>query len=228
MLETALDLLGSGGSDAVTVRAVCREARLNPRYFYESFDDVDALLTALYDDVAEALATAVATALAELGGDPAAGATSSPPTSGSGTELGGDPAAGATGSPPTSGLGGGARLGVDLAEVVRVGVDTVFRFVADDPRRARILYTEALGHEALARRRLASTDDFIAAITEPVAGTDVALDVVTASMFTGGMNEILMGWLGGRIDRSLDDLVDEAVALALVVLGAGTRTRRHR
>lgn len=207
MLETALDLLGSGGSDAVTVRAVCREARLNPRYFYESFDDVDALLTALYDDVAEALATAVATALAELGGDPAAGAT---------------------GSPPTTGLAGGGRLGVDLAEVVRVGVDTVFRFVADDPRRARILYTEALGHEALARRRLASTDDFIAAITEPVAGTDVALDVVTASMFTGGMNEILVGWLGGRIDRSLDDLVDEAVALALVVLGAGTSTPRQR
>jgi AcrR family transcriptional regulator len=50
--EAALDLVADGGWDRVTVRAVCARARLNDRYFYESFHDRDALLLATRDDVA--------------------------------------------------------------------------------------------------------------------------------------------------------------------------------
>ena len=38
------------------MRAVCQGARLNPRYFYESFDDLDALVVAVYDRVVDELA----------------------------------------------------------------------------------------------------------------------------------------------------------------------------
>ncbi|HEV7646599.1 MAG TPA: TetR/AcrR family transcriptional regulator [Actinophytocola sp.] len=50
--EAALDLVAGGGWDRVTVRAVCGRARLNDRYFHESFADRDALLLATRDGIA--------------------------------------------------------------------------------------------------------------------------------------------------------------------------------
>ncbi|MGH3756506.1 TetR/AcrR family transcriptional regulator [Actinophytocola sp.] len=52
LTDAALDLVADGGWDRVTVRAVCVRARLNDRYFYESFPDRDALLLATRDDIA--------------------------------------------------------------------------------------------------------------------------------------------------------------------------------
>ncbi|MEV5652890.1 TetR/AcrR family transcriptional regulator [Nocardia sp. NPDC052254] len=49
LLDVTLDLLDTEGLAAVTVRRVCREARLNARYFYESFADLDALFDGLVD-----------------------------------------------------------------------------------------------------------------------------------------------------------------------------------
>ncbi|HEX4905439.1 MAG TPA: TetR/AcrR family transcriptional regulator [Acidimicrobiales bacterium] len=64
LLDAAFDLLGTEGSAATTVRAVCAAAQLNPRYFYESFADLDELLVAVYDRLGEELAEAVAKAVA--------------------------------------------------------------------------------------------------------------------------------------------------------------------
>ncbi|WP_418005045.1 TetR/AcrR family transcriptional regulator [Mycobacterium sp. PDNC021] len=47
MLEAALDLIAESGVRSVTKRAVCSRARLNDRYFYEHFSDINALLLAL-------------------------------------------------------------------------------------------------------------------------------------------------------------------------------------
>lgn len=66
LLDAGLELLGTRGSAAVTVRSVCRGAQLTDRYFYESFADRESLLLAVYDRVAAeasaALTDAVATA----------------------------------------------------------------------------------------------------------------------------------------------------------------------
>ncbi|MDT0309340.1 TetR/AcrR family transcriptional regulator [Streptomyces sp. DSM 44917] len=59
LLDAALDLAGKQGCPAVTVRSVCRAARLTDRYFYESFSSRDALLLALYDEVAGQALTAL-------------------------------------------------------------------------------------------------------------------------------------------------------------------------
>ena len=48
LLTAALGLVESG-DEAVTVRATIREAGLDPRYFYESFDSIDQVLGALFD-----------------------------------------------------------------------------------------------------------------------------------------------------------------------------------
>ena len=70
LVRAAFDLLASGGIAATTVRGVCAEARLNPRYFYESFDELDALVVAVYDQVVAELRDRVTAAVTAIGDDP--------------------------------------------------------------------------------------------------------------------------------------------------------------
>src|SRR5437588_11659488 len=65
LIGAALELLGTEGWQATTVRAICARARLTPRYFYESFDDRDALLLALFDEIAQDAARVVLEAVTE-------------------------------------------------------------------------------------------------------------------------------------------------------------------
>jgi AcrR family transcriptional regulator len=51
LIAAGVQLLGGDGGPAVTVRAVCREAGLTERYFYESFTERDEFVRAVYDDV---------------------------------------------------------------------------------------------------------------------------------------------------------------------------------
>ena len=70
LLDAAFDLLGTDGAEGTTVRAVCQRARLNPRYFYESFDDLDSLVVAVYDRIVEQLAVEVLSAQGAAPPDP--------------------------------------------------------------------------------------------------------------------------------------------------------------
>lgn len=64
-LDAGLDLFGTKGYQATSVRAVCREAGLSERYFYESFANTEALLVGVYqrctdkmhDEILVAMAT---------------------------------------------------------------------------------------------------------------------------------------------------------------------------
>jgi len=51
LIAAGVTLLGGESGPALTVRAVCREAGLTERYFYESFSDRDDFVRAVYDDV---------------------------------------------------------------------------------------------------------------------------------------------------------------------------------
>jgi AcrR family transcriptional regulator len=53
LVAAGLDLLGTEGSAGVSVRAVCRHAKLTERYFYESFADREELVAAVYEHVGE-------------------------------------------------------------------------------------------------------------------------------------------------------------------------------
>ncbi|MCW0215565.1 MAG: TetR/AcrR family transcriptional regulator [Pseudonocardia sp.] len=72
LLDAALELLGTEGIAGTTVRAVCATARLNARYFYESFEDLDALVLALFDHLVDTLRAEVGAAVAAAGTDPRA------------------------------------------------------------------------------------------------------------------------------------------------------------
>jgi AcrR family transcriptional regulator len=69
LIETALECLHADGIAGVSVRSVCARARLTPRYFYESFDDLDQLLLAAVDSVTDEVAECALGALREAPAD---------------------------------------------------------------------------------------------------------------------------------------------------------------
>jgi AcrR family transcriptional regulator len=76
LLEVGYALMGDGGVAAVTVRGACREAKLSERYFYESFDDREALVWAVYDRTVSEARDEIVRAAAAVDDPPAAaGAT---------------------------------------------------------------------------------------------------------------------------------------------------------
>jgi AcrR family transcriptional regulator len=62
LVAAGVALLGGEGGPALTVRAVCREASLTERYFYESFADRDEFVRAVYDHVCSTAMSALASA----------------------------------------------------------------------------------------------------------------------------------------------------------------------
>lgn len=179
LVDAAFDLLGTEGWSGTTVRAVCQAARLNPRYFYESFDDLDRLVIAVYDRLVADLTTAIMNAVDAAGDDPAV--------------------------------------------QTRAAIDSIVAFVDDDRRRARVLYVEALGNEALNRRRIETGHALVAAVEQhtidrhgpPPPGEQIGR--IGAAVLVGGTSELVLAWLDGRIDVPRDQLVDDATALFLAV-----------
>jgi AcrR family transcriptional regulator len=65
LLGAGLDLLGTDSDPAeLTVRAVCGQAGLGVRYFYESFTDKDAFVGAVFDSVIADIAATTQAAVA--------------------------------------------------------------------------------------------------------------------------------------------------------------------
>ena len=178
LIEAAFDLLATEGGNGTTVRAVCARARLNPRYFYESFDELDALLVAVYDTVVGQLRSEVRDAVVAAGDDP--------------------------------------------RDAVRASVAATVHFVDDDRRRGRVLYVEALGNEALNRRRMQTGFDLVELVQRDTvrrrggSGSE-QVDRVGAAMLVGGFSEILTAWLDDRIDMGPEDLIDAATTFFVAV-----------
>jgi AcrR family transcriptional regulator len=190
LLDAAFELLGSEGWSATTVRAVCQAAQLNPRYFYESFEDLDGLVVAVYDRTVEELAGVV--------------------------------------------FGTADAAGPDPASQVQAVLERIVDFVADDPRRGRVLYVEALGNEALNRRRIEAGHQLVVLLERgaaerfgrPPEGERIGR--IAAAFLVGGFGELLRGWLDGRIDVPKAQLVDDASALFLAIGEAADRIATSR
>ena len=200
LLDAGFELLGESGWSATTVRAVCQTARLNPRYFYESFVDLDALVVALYDRLVGELGVEVKAATDAAGGDRRA--------------------------------------------QTRAAIDRIVGFVDEDRRRGRVLYVEALGNEALNRRRIETGHALVAVVeqhavgsqgvgkhavsTRHAAGGAQHIGRIGAAVLVGGTSELVMAWLDGRIDVPREQLVDDATELFLAVGDAAARVAARR
>lgn len=177
LIDAAYELLASEGSSGTTVRAVCAHARLNPRYFYESFTDLDELVVAVYDDVMRQLQRRLAAANMAVEDDDGA---------------------------------------------MRASIETSVRFVDEDRRRGRILYVEALGNEALNRRRVKVGAGLVDLVQEDHSRRDgqthePRIGKLGAAVMVGGFSELLASWLDGRIELTADELIDDATEVFLAV-----------
>ncbi|HWC84513.1 MAG TPA: TetR/AcrR family transcriptional regulator [Pseudonocardiaceae bacterium] len=74
LLAAGLEVLGTLGWERTTMTAVCAEARLTERYFYESFSGREELLVAVADQVAVEARAAVLAALRAAPAQPRAAA----------------------------------------------------------------------------------------------------------------------------------------------------------
>jgi AcrR family transcriptional regulator len=188
LLDAAYELLGAEGWNGTTVRGVCQGARLNARYFYESFDSLESLFIAVFDRLVQGGTRAAIEAIEKAGPDPA-------------------------------------------ARSVAV-IEASIRYVTDDPRRARILFVEALGNEVVGRRRwdtLHATAAYLERSAWRQTGLEDRIGLVASHVVVGGLTELVVTWLDGRLDITLDELVEDAAAL-MVAIGSGAvhkaRTRK--
>jgi AcrR family transcriptional regulator len=174
LVRAAFALFGEGGEAAVSVRSVCRAAELNTRYFYESFDDTDALLGAVYDEVA-----------LELGGTLTAVMASAH----------------------------------DERSRLRAGIRAVLDFSSADPRRGKILFTEARTNPVLAARRTVAQDHVRELVLDEQRRTapesDWVATEVGAAMYAGAMAELAQQWFAGTLGDDVDAVVAHAVRLLL-------------
>jgi len=190
LMDAGLELMGTEGWAGTSVRAVCREAGLTPRFFYESFEDLDALAVAVFDDISVQATAAILEAVRDAPPEPAAQA--------------------------------------------RAAIATFVDELTEDARRARVAFAEALGNEALARRRLQAMRAMAQLIAEhgrlaygapPAADTLVE---ITASLLAGGIAELLIAWLDGAIDATRDELVEDCAALFMVTAEGAAAIGRER
>lgn len=67
LLAAGFDVFGTEGYANAKIKSLCRAAGLSERYFYESFDSREHLLTAIYDDLSNSLMSDVVNAVTAPG-----------------------------------------------------------------------------------------------------------------------------------------------------------------
>jgi AcrR family transcriptional regulator len=189
LLDAGLELLGTRGWSATSVRGVCTQAGLTARFFYESFTGLDELAVAVFDEIATDATLAVTTAV--------------------------------------------AAAGPGRRERAHAAIDAGVRALTDDPRRARVVFVEALGSEPLMRRRMRTMTALSAVIAgygrEDYAPPPAAEQLLrtTAGLLAGGVAELLIAWIDGALDVTREELVADCADL-FVGVGDAARTIAER
>lgn len=111
------------------------------------------------------------------------------------------------------------EAGDSLGARTRAGIAAVLGFSSADPRRGRVLFTDARTNPVLAARRRATQDMLREGVltegwrlnpdSDPVAAE------VAAALYTGAMAELAQQWLAGHLGSDLDAVVDYALNLVL-------------
>lgn len=108
------------------------------------------------------------------------------------------------------------QAGSAVPAKMRAGIATVLGFGSADPRRGRVLFTEARANPVLVARRAAAQDLLRRSVLvegRRSARADALAAAVGAAIFTGAMAELVQQWLAGSLGDDLDAVVDHAVRL---------------
>jgi AcrR family transcriptional regulator len=127
-----------------------------------------------------------------------------------------DEVAGELGEMLTAAMAGAA--GDDRARL-RAGIRAVLDFSSADPRRGKILFTEARTNPVLAARRSMAQDNLRElALSEgrrSAPESDRLATEVGAAMYAGAMAELAQQWLAGTLGTDLNAVVTHAVRVLL-------------
>jgi AcrR family transcriptional regulator len=127
-----------------------------------------------------------------------------------------DEVAGELGEMLTAAMVGAA--GDDRARL-RAGIRAVLDFSSADPRRGKILFTEARTNPVLAARRSMAQDNLRELVLSEGRRTapesDRLATEVGAAMYAGAMAELAQQWLAGTLGTDLNAVVTHAVRVLL-------------
>jgi AcrR family transcriptional regulator len=116
----------------------------------------------------------------------------------------------------------------------RAAIAAFVELMTDDPRKGRVAFVEALGSEALMRRRYATIRSFAALLSGEARefygigeGRDQLVEL-TSFMLVGGLAEALMAWLGGELKTSRERLIEDTTDLFVATGEAAVAIARNR
>ncbi|CAM3104022.1 TetR family transcriptional regulator [Williamsia muralis] len=112
-----------------------------------------------------------------------------------------------------------ADAGDSVPDRTRAGIRAVLGFSSEDPRRGRVLFTDARANPVLAARR-AVAQDVLRELVLTESGqvfpdSDPVATRVGAAMYTGAMAELAQDWLAGHLGDDLDAVVKHAFRLVM-------------
>lgn len=167
LIEAGLQLFGTEGYLNAPVKRICDEAGLTQRYFYESFNDREDLLDAVYRSCVDILRTATTTAATEY--------------------LAQVPEVADGGPVPEQ----------HIPQLARIAFGSFLETLTVDPRRARVILIEVVGvSPALEELRLGAIHDWaslIVGFTVPSPG-DTARHTLAAIGLVGAITQLLVDW----------------------------------
>lgn len=170
LLAAGIKLIGREGFAATSIDAVCQEAGLTKRYFYESFGNSDELLTEAYRAATrELLNSIMQAAMPHLD---------------------------------------------DARKLVSVGLEQTFRYVQQNPDKAKLIMIEAMSvRSQLGRVHGKSYNDFVELLvgyTKPFLPGEGPGDEILAVMARGAVGAIIhlcQGWIATGFKQPVGELV---------------------
>lgn len=107
--------------------------------------------------------------------------------------------------------------GGDDLDRLRVGIRAVLGFSSTDPRRGRVLFTEARANPTLVARRAVAQENLrqlvLSEREQKHPGDDKTATLVAAALYTGAMAELAQQWLSGKLGTDLEAVVDHTVRM---------------
>lgn len=171
LLAAGIRLIGRQGYAATSIDAVCGEAGLTKRYFYESFSNSEEMLVEAYREVTREYLNSILQAT----------------------------------TPYLN----------DSRKLVRAGLEQVFKFVKDNPDKARLIMIEAMSVQSqLGRMYGKSYNEFVELLvrfTKPFLPGGGPGDVMLAVMARSGVGAIIhlcQGWIATDFKQPMQELVD--------------------
>ena len=122
----------------------------------------------------------------------------------------------------------------DARARTRAAIGAFVELMTDDPRKGRVAFVEAMGSESLMRRRYETIRAFAALLGEqardfygPPPESDRMVEL-TSFVLVGGLAETLIAWLGGELEASRDELIEDTTDLFVATGDAAVRISASR